>query len=290
MSFRDREEPQGDNPLQREAQAACAMLRKLLRFIPEIAVVLGSGLGAGLADQLQDCTSVDYAAIPFFPQSTVSGHPGRLQCGRIGNRTVALLEGRWHYYEGYSAARVGFPVRVMALLGTRFLIACNTAGGLRADLLPGALMLIRDHLNFIADNPLRGRNIDAWGPRYVDMSAAYDPHLLAFAAEKAVDVQLGTLAQGVYVAVPGPSLETPAETRFFQNCGADAIGMSTVPEVLVARHAGMRVLGVSLIGNVNDPENMRPIIVEEVLRQAAEGSRKLEQLLVAMFNDWPEGI
>ncbi len=223
---------------------------------------------------LKNRASVDYEAIPFFPRSTVSGHQGRLHCGVIGDRTVAVLEGRWHFYEGYSAARIGFPIRVMALLGTRFLIVCNTAGGLNPGLSPGDLMLIRDHLNFIPDNPLRGRNIENWGPRFVDMSAAYDPDLLAFAAEKAAASQIGPPAQGVYVAVPGPSLETPAETRFLRNCGADAVGMSTVPEVIVARHAGMRVLGISLIANVNNPENMQPILLEEVLRQAEKGSGK----------------
>lgn len=287
MPPRDHHELKGADPLLHEAEAACEMLGNRLPRAPEIVVVLGSGLGAGMPGQLKNCASVDYAAIPFFPRSTVSGHPGRLHCGGIGDRTVALLEGRWHFYEGYSTARVGFPVRVMALLGARFLIACNTAGGLNAGLSPGELMLIRDHLNFIPDNPLRGPNVEAWGPRYVDMSAAYDPDLLAFAAEKAGTLPIGPLSQGVYVAVPGPSLETPAETRFFRNCGADAIGMSTVPEVLVARHAGLRVLGISLIGNLNNPDNMRPIRVEEVLRQAEKGSQKLEQLLVAMLQDWP---
>lgn len=280
--------PKGDDNLFREAQEACTTLRNLLPRPPEILIIFGTGLGAEMSTLLQEGISVDYESIPFFPRSTVSGHHGRLHCGSIGDRTVALLEGRWHFYEGYSAARLGFPVRVMALLGARFLIVCNTAGGLNPDLSPGNLMLIRDHLSFIPDNPLRGPNLDCWGPRFVDMSAAYDPDLLALAEEKAASKEIGPLAQGVYVAVPGPSLETPAETRFLRNCGADAVGMSTVPEVIVARHAGMRVLAISLIANVNDPEKMQPILLEEVLRQAEKGSQKLERLLLVMLKDWPD--
>lgn len=290
MPSREQKPPKGDDRMQDEALAACEMLRKRLPGTPEIAVILGSGLGAGMAAVLEDRTSVAYEEIPFFPRSTVSGHQGKLHCGCIGGLTVAVLEGRWHFYEGYSAARVGFPARVMALLGSRFLIVCNTAGGLNADLSPGGLMLILDHLSFIPDNPLRGSNIDSWGPRFVDMSAAYDPALIAFAKTKAAAVGIGKLAQGIYVAVPGPSLETPAETRFLRNCGADAVGMSTVPEVIVARHAGMRVLGISLIANVNKPDNMEPILLEEVLGQAEKGSGKLEQLLAAMLGGWQEGI
>jgi purine-nucleoside phosphorylase len=278
----------GDDNLVYEARKACATLRNLLPCPPEIVIIFGTGLGTEMSALFQDGISVDYEAIPYIPRSTVSGHHGRLHCGCIGDRTVALLEGRWHFYEGYSAVRLGFPVRVMALLGARFLIVCNSAGGLNPDLSPGNLMLIRDHLSFIPDNPLRGPNIDSWGPRFVDMSAAYDPELLVFAEEKAVAAGLGSLAQGIYVAVPGPSLETPAETRFLRNCGADAVGMSTVPEVIVARHAGMRVLGISLVANVNDPEKMQPILLEEVLRQAETGSKKLERLLLAMLKDWPE--
>lgn len=265
------------------------MLRGRLTGKPEIAIVLGSGLGSGLPGMLQNRSSVDYEAIPYFPRSTVRGHKGRLHCGIVGGRTVAVLEGRWHYYEGYSAARLSFPVRVMARLGVGFLIVCNTAGGLHAGLSAGGLMVIRDHLNFIPDNPLRGINLDDWGPRFVDMSAAYDRELLAFAEKTGASAGIGPIAQGVYVAVPGPSLETPAETRFLRNCGADAVGMSTVPEVIVARHAAMRVLGISLIANVNDPGNMQPILIDDVLREAKKGSKKLEQLLWAMLNDWPKG-
>ena len=210
--------------------------------------------------------------------------------GSLGGKTVAVLQGRWHYYEGYSTVRLSFPVRVMALLGVRSLIVCNTAGGLHAGLAPGGLMLIRDHLNFIPDNPLRGNNVDEWGPRFVDMSAAYDRKLLDFAEAMGDSAGIGPLPRGVYVAIPGPSLETPAETRFLRQCGADAVGMSTVPEVIVARHAAMRVCGISLIANVNNPDDMQPIILEEVLQQAHKGSKKLEQLLQAMLINWPEGI
>ncbi|HID86006.1 MAG TPA: purine-nucleoside phosphorylase [Anaerolineae bacterium] len=218
---------------------------------PTIGLITGSGLAA-LADEVAEADTIPYAQIPHFPVSTVEGHPGELVIGRLEGKEVAVMRGRAHFYEGYSMRQVAFPVRVMRALGVKTLIVTNAAGGLNPAFKAGDIMLITDHINLVGMaglNPLHGPNDPALGPRFVDMSQAYDPDLRALAQR--VARKLGfELQQGVYVMSAGPTFETPADVRFLQLIGADAVGMSTVPEVIVARHGGMRVLGLSHISNV----------------------------------------
>jgi purine-nucleoside phosphorylase len=273
--------------LLRQTRQASDSLASFFPAAPEIVIQLGTGLGGQFSVRLQGIKEIAYAEIPHFPVSTVAGHEGRLIAATCYGRQLAVLQGRFHYYEGYSARRLTFPLRVLNLMGAKFLVVCNTAGGLNPEFSPGSLMLIRDHLNFIPDNPLRGANIDEWGPRFPDMSQAYDPGLLDLAKRIAKELREDTVRDGVYVAIPGPSLETPAETGFLRQCGADAVGMSTAPEVIIARHAGMRVLGISVIANVNDPAHMAPIVLDDVLTRARMASVSLEGLLLAMLKEWP---
>jgi purine-nucleoside phosphorylase len=192
---------------------------------------------------------------------------------------VAVLQGRFHYYEGYSTKELTFPLRALSLLGTEILVVTNAAGGLDTRFSPGTIMVIRDHLNFIPDNPLRGENIEAWGPRFPDLSEPYDRNLIDVTMQCAKKLKLANVTKGVYVAIPGPSLETPAETRFLRNAGADAVGMSSVPEVIVAKHAGMKVLGLSAVANVNDPDNFAPILLDEIIQAAQKIEPDLQQLI-----------
>ncbi len=217
---------------------------------PQVAVILGSGLGA-LADAVAGAQLISYQDLPFWPVSTVPGHQGRLVVGELENKTVLVMQGRAHYYEGYSIAQVGLPVRVFQRLGIQILIVTNAAGAVNANFNPGDLMLITDHLNMVGMaglNPLRGPNLDELGPRFPDMSQSYDRELCNLARNVAREQSLH-LNEGVYVCLAGPSFETPADLRFLRMAGADAVGMSTVPEVTVARHGGMRVLGISGISN-----------------------------------------
>ncbi|MFN2366209.1 MAG: purine-nucleoside phosphorylase, partial [Desulfurivibrionaceae bacterium] len=196
--------------------------------------------------------------------------------------SVAVLQGRFHYYEGYSARELTLPLRVMALLGAGVLVVTNVAGGLNLDFAPGSLMIIRDHLNFIPDNPLRGANIDEWGLRFPDLSTPYDEVLRSLAVRAAARLRLAGVVTGVYGAIAGPSLETPAETRYLRNCGIDAVGMSTTPEVIVARHASMRVLGLSVIANVNDPDNFQPVLFEDVVAGSRQALTRLTDLIAGI--------
>lgn len=247
------------------------------------AVILGSGLGA-FADTLENARTVSYADIPHFVPSTVSGHAGRLVIGESGRGegapglTIACMQGRFHYYEGHDLATVTFPVRVLRELGAEFLIVTNVSGGIRADLTPGTLMLMRDHINFMGDNPLRGPYDDAQGPRFPDMTEAYDGDLREIARNVAASRQF-PLAEGVYIAVSGPSYETPAEIRMFAAMGADAVGMSTVPEVIVARQVGLRVLGLSLIANAAAGLSPELLSHADVLTAAEQGTAHVVQLL-----------
>jgi purine-nucleoside phosphorylase len=232
-------------------QAAAEAIRRRIRRTPAVAIVLGSGLGA-LADQVEQADVVGYADVPHWPVSTVEGHHGRLLVGQLQGQPVAVMQGRAHFYEGYSPAHLGLPVRVLRLLGVHTLIVSNAAGGLNPDFRPGDLMLLTDHLNLLGMagfSPLRGPNEEAFGPRFPDMSQTYDPALRRLALDVAAAEGI-PLRQGVYVCLAGPSYETPADLRFLRLIGADAVGMSTVPEVTAARHAGLRVLGFSGITNV----------------------------------------
>jgi purine-nucleoside phosphorylase len=232
-----------------EIQEAEAFLRgKTGGQAVEFGLILGSGLGA-LADLVENPQSFDFQAIPNFPRSTVEGHKGRLVIGTLKGRRVAVMQGRVHVYEGYPLSRITLPVRVMRALGAHTLIVTNAAGGIHSKFLPGDLMLLNDHLNLMGDNPLIGPNDDRLGVRFPPMSAAYDTEYRALAHHVARQQGL-TLKEGIYCALTGPNYETPAEVRYLERAGADAVGMSTVPEVLVARHAGMRVLGISSITNV----------------------------------------
>jgi purine-nucleoside phosphorylase len=243
---------------------------------PEVAVILGSGLGA-LADHLQVEAALAYAEIPHFPRTVVEGHRGRLVLGTLEARTVAVMQGRAHVYEGYAVAEVAFPVRVLHALGARTLIVTNAAGGLNPHFRPGDLMLITDHINFTGTNVLIGPNEPAWGPRFPDMSAAYDPALVDLADRVAGATGLD-LRHGVYVGVTGPSYETPAELRMMARWGGDAVGMSTVHEVTAARHAGMRVLGVSAITNLATGQPGVVITHDEVVAV----TRQIESRFVAL--------
>lgn len=223
-------------------------LGERIAVVPELGVILGSGLGA-FADLVEEKVVIPYQDIPHFPVSTVEGHAGQLVFGKVQGRPVVVMQGRFHYYEGYTMQEVTFPIRVMQVLGVKGLIVTNAAGGINAAFSSGELVLIKDHLNLMGDNPLRGANLSNLGPRFPDMSEGYNSEwrqkALAIAKELGINPQ-----EGVYVAVSGPSYETPAEIRYMRTIGADMVGMSTVPEVIVANHGGMRVLGISCVTNM----------------------------------------
>lgn len=261
----------------KKVEESYLFLKERFPFFPEIIITLGTGL-SGLAEEVDTKFKISYKEIPHFPLSTVETHVGELILGVLSEKKVALLRGRFHYYEGYSAKELTFPLRVLTLFKPKIYIVSNAAGGLNLTFKPGDIMVIKDHINLIPDNPLRGPNIEEWGERFPDLSQAYDKELRE--KLKAAASALGEeIKEGVYVAVPGPSLETPAETRFLRMIGADAVGMSTVPEVIVAIHAGLKVLGLSVIANVNDPENFKPILFEEVVRSAQASEEKLRKLI-----------
>jgi len=233
---------------------------------PDAAIILGTGLGR-LAVEIDAHAVIEYADIPGFPLSTVESHTGRLLCGTLGNKTVIAMQGRFHRYEGYSLRKVTFPVRIMRELGADSLIVSNACGGLNPLWSAGDLMLIADHINLLGDSPLIGPNDDRLGPRFPDLSAPYDSALREVARRVAAEKGI-TLREGVYVAVTGPNLETRAEYRFLRAIGADVVGMSTVPEVVVAIHAGMRVLGLSIITDMCLPDALEPATVERIIAVA----------------------
>jgi purine-nucleoside phosphorylase len=257
--------------------AAAAVVRQAFGRTPDAALILGTGLG-GLTREMTVEATIDYASIPGFPLSTVESHAGRLLCGTLAGRTVLAMQGRFHRYEGYSLQEVTFPVRVLRALGAETLVVANACGGMHPLWAPGDLMLIADHINLLGDNPLVGPNDDALGPRFPDMSAPYDEALRALA--RAVAVEQGTtLREGVYVAVPGPNLETRAEYRMLRALGADVVGMSTVPEVIVAVHGGMRVLGLSIITDQCLPDALEVVSVERIIATAYAAEPRLSALV-----------
>jgi len=267
-----------------------AQVEECIRFIgprlkapPEWGIIRGTGQG-GDAVRLEGGGCLSYQELPHFPPATSPSHAGRLSWGRMSGQEVMLCQGRFHAYEGYSLRQVTFPVRVMASLGVKTLIVTNAAGGLNPLFKAGDLMLICDHLNLMGDNPLAGENVDAWGPRFPDLSQVYDRALRERTAAVARRLGIG-LRQGVYVAVKGPSLETPAETRFLRQIGADAVGMSTVPEVIAAVHAGLRVLGISVISNLNLPDAMAPIAIEAIIDTVARAEPQLVELLLEVIQE-----
>jgi len=266
--------------LQRVREAAAYIANKTA-LRPQVGLILGSGLG-GLAEEIEDATILPYGDIPHFPQSTVPGHKGRLVIGRLAGAPVVAMQGRFHYYEGYSMEQVVRPVRVMAQLGVKTLIVTNAAGGVNESFSPGDLMLIVDHINLFGTNPLIGPNEEAFGPRFPDMTEAYDKRLRALALQAAEELGI-RLQQGVYMGLSGPTYETPAEIRAFRVLGADAVGMSTVPEVIAARHLGLRVLGLSCVTNMAAGILPEPLSHEDVVRVSAEVGPKFSALIKAIL-------
>jgi len=246
-------------------------------FRPAAGIVLGTGLGA-LAEDIEVEAALPYAELPHFPVSTVESHSGRLLFGALEGRPVVAMQGRFHYYEGYTMRQVTYPVRVMQRLGVPTLIVSNACGGMNPVYRRGDLVRIYDHVNLIGDNPLRGPNLEELGPRFPDMSEPYDRGLGALADAIALEAAI-RMHVGVYVAVAGPNLETPAEYRFLRGIGGDVVGMSTVPEVIVARHAGMRVLGLSIVTDECFPDALEPVDVEEIIRVAGEAEPRLTEVI-----------
>ena len=249
---------------------------------PVVGIILGSGLG-GLADEIEKEAEIPYWEIPHFPVSTVAGHKGKLIYGELAGKKVVALQGRIHYYEGYSTVEVTFPVRVMKFLGASYLIVSNAAGGVNPKFRPGDLMLIVDHINLLPENPLRGPNDETIGPRFPSMHNAYDRGLRNLALEVALKNGI-YLHQGVYVCLQGPNLETPAEYNFIRIIGGDAVGMSTVPEVIVANHMGMRVVGFSVITNVANPYAPEPTSHEEVVAVAERAKNQLSVIVKGLID------
>jgi purine-nucleoside phosphorylase len=262
-----------------QVEEAVAFVRERIVEPPEVLIQLGTGLGE-LVNAMQEATVFAYTDIPHFPHSTVTSHAGRLVFGTLAGRRTAILQGRFHCYEGYAAREVALPIRVLALLGVKTAIITNASGGLNPLFKPGTIMVLADHINLLPDNPLRGPNVDAWGERFPDLSTPYDPSLRQLALDLADRHGLSEVCSGTYVCVPGPSLETPAETRFLRMIGGDAVGMSSVPEILVALHAGLRVLGLSVVANVNIPDNFQPILLEDIIAAARRAAPRLQQLLI----------
>jgi purine-nucleoside phosphorylase len=268
--------------LYEDVQAAAAAVKKrVFGPPPQVGLILGSGLGA-YADKLAGAARVDYGDIPGFPRSHVAGHKGNLVVGERAGARVIAMQGRVHMYEGHSAAAVAFPARVLIALGAKVLVITNAAGGLDPTWAPGTLMLIRDHIDLLRDHALRGPNDERLGPRFPDMTHAYAPELRTLVREAATSSNIA-IAEGVYVAMPGPTYETPAEVKMLQTLGAQATGMSTVPEVCVARHMGARVIGISCISNAAAGITGQPLSHEEVTDTAARVRGTFEALLDAII-------
>jgi purine-nucleoside phosphorylase len=261
------------------AEHATRIIRARTTVEPRIAVVLGSGLG-GFADDFDEPVAIPYDEIPGFVRSTAQGHAGRLVIGKIDSIPVLAMQGRLHYYEGYSLEEVTFPVRTFGLLGIKTLVLTNASGGINVQLSEGALMVISDHVNLMGVNPLRGPNDDRFGPRFPDMSAVYSPELQELVVEEAKAIGI-EVRRGIYGALSGPSYETPAEIHLLRNLGADAVGMSTVPEAIVARHMGLEVLGISCITNMAAGISDEPINHEDVM---ATGDRVRETFTELLRN------
>jgi len=268
------------NRLKEKVREATTFLESKMDRPPETGVITGTGLGEAVGP-LDDALTMDYGDIPHFPVSTVVGHSGRLMAGTLAGHPVMVMQGRFHLYEGYTPGAVTFPVRVMQALGVRPLILSNAAGGMNPAFRRGDLMVIRDHINLTGENPLIGANDDDWGPRFPGMTAAYNRTLVQL-SRRAADVLGFPLKSGVYAGLKGPSLETPAEIRYLKTIGADAVGFSTVMETIAAVHAGMRVLGLSTITNINDPDRPVPESVEAIVTAANQAAPMLNRLIEAV--------
>jgi purine-nucleoside phosphorylase len=265
-------------------QEATNLVRSRWKGAPRVGLVLGTGLGA-LAREIDAEAMIAYPEIPFFPRSTVESHKGQLVCGRLAGQSVIAMEGRFHLYEGYSPWQVTFPIRVMKELGCELLIVSNAAGGLNPLHNKGDLIVIEDHINLMALNPLVGPNDDRLGPRFPDLIEPYNRQLQDLAMKMALEQNI-IAHRGVYVAVVGPNLETRAEYRFLRAIGADVVGMSTVPEVLVAVHAGMKVLGFSIVTDMCLPDALHPVQIEDIIAVANEAEAKLRSIVRRVLEHW----
>jgi purine-nucleoside phosphorylase len=263
--------------LRNKMDDALRYIRTKTAAAPAIGIILGTGLG-GLVKEIVSETVIDYGEIPHFPVSTVESHKGKLIFGTLAGKQVVAMQGRFHYYEGYTMKQITFPVRVMKLLGVQTLLISNAAGALNPRYSRGDVMLMSDHINLLGDNPLIGPNDDTLGPRFPDMSEPYSNELLVSAEAIARDLGI-KVQKGVYLAMPGPNLETRSEYKFLQSVGADAVGMSTVPEDIVAIHMGMRVFGVSIITDECFPETLKPVTLEEVIAVANKAEPKMTAIM-----------
>jgi purine-nucleoside phosphorylase len=262
---------------------AVKYIRQHYSGTPEVGIVLGTGLG-GLVTEITIEKEIAYNFIPHFPVSTVESHFGKLIFGSIGDKKVVAMQGRFHYYEGYSMSEITFPIRVMRLLGVQELYISNAAGGMNLSYQKGDLMIIDDHINMQPENPLAGPNLDDFGPRFPDMSAPYDVKMVKRAMEIAKEEGIRAHV-GVYVSVAGPNLETRAEYRFLRTIGADVVGMSTVPEVIVANHMGLRTFAISVVTDMCDPDHLEPANVPDIIETAAKAEPKLTRILSRMIRE-----
>jgi purine-nucleoside phosphorylase len=274
--------------LRDQINQAVATIRDRWPHQARVGIILGTGLGS-LAQQIAEPTTIDYGQIPHFPRSTAVSHAGQLVCGRLEGLPVVAMEGRFHAYEGYSHRQITFPVRVMRALGADLLIVSNASGGMNPNYRCADVCVIDDHINLMNGNPLFGVNDDTLGPRFPDMSCPYDPKLVERALEIARHENFAA-HRGVYVAVTGPNLETRAEYRFLRAIGADVVGMSTVPEVIVAVHAGMRVLGLSIVTDMCLPDALAPAQIESILAHAASAEPKLRAIVLGVLRDEPRTV
>ena len=267
----------------KEAQESAAFLNPFISEKPTVGIILGTGLHR-LAEEMQIRESIPYERIPHFPVSTVESHKGQLLLSTLSGKEVVAMQGRFHFYEGYSMQQLSFPVRVMKLLGINTLLVSNAAGALHPEYKKGELMLLDDHINLQGDNPLIGKNEDFFGHRFPDMSAPYDKDLQnrMLAASSKLGIKLHS---GVYAAVPGPMLETRAEYRYLRRIGADVVGMSTVPEIICARHMNMRCLAISVITDECDPDHLQPVTLEEIIAVAGTADKKLSELFKALLTE-----
>ena len=263
--------------LKQKIDEALEVIRKKTTETYEVGIILGTGLG-GLVKEIKVEHEIDYGELPHFPLSTVESHQGKLIFGKIADKNVVAMQGRFHYYEGYSMQQITFPVRVMKFLGVKTLLVSNACGGMNPLYRRGDIMLMADHINLLGDNPLIGKNENELGPRFPDMSEPYNLELIKIAEEVALKNQI-KVQKGVYVAVPGPNLETKAEYRFLRGIGADVVGMSTVPENIVANHMGMRVLGISIITDECFPDALKPALLEEILAAANAAEPKMTLIM-----------
>ncbi len=264
---------------------ATEFVRARIADRPLIGLLIGTGLG-DTVDGMDKVISVEYKEIPHFPVPTVPTHHGRVLFGNMAGKAVMAMQGRFHYYEGYSVREITLPVRVMQLLGVKSVILSNAAGGINPLFDTGDIMVITDHINLTGNNPLIGPNVDEWGPRFPDMSQVYDRRLIALAEEAALENNI-RVQKGVYAGLPGPSLETGAEIRFLKTIGADAVGLSTIPEVIAAVHGGMTILAFSVITNMNLPDHLKPARVEEIIAVAEQTAPRLQAIIRGVVGKLP---